>query len=170
MKLVVPSSGSMIQTNSEFGAVLAARFLGQDAVAGVGREQGLDDGLLAGVVHLGHVVVDLFLRDAHSLHVQGRAVDDGAGGGRPLMATLSMGCRLDDIDCAGVRGGLWRGRGPGTENTAAGDAGGDNKRWILPARLWCIFTVPLTAPACPKTRFILINTSHAGNVGAAPAP
>ena len=81
MKLVVPSSGSMIHTNSEsLAPCVVARFLGPDAVAGVGREQRLDDGLLAGMVDFGDEVVDLLLRDAHGLDVERGPVDDGAGG------------------------------------------------------------------------------------------
>lgn len=45
----------------------------------------------------------------------------------------------------------------------SGDAGSDNSR-ILPARRFPIFERILDAM---QTRFILINTSHAGNVGAA---
>src|SRR5689334_11303855 len=41
-----------------------------------------------------------------------------------------------------------------------GDAGGEN-RGILPARRFACFSRPM------RTRFILIQTSHAGNVGAA---
>ena len=41
--------------------VLATRLFGQDAVVWVGREQGFDDRLLAGVVDLGHKIIDLFL-------------------------------------------------------------------------------------------------------------
>ena len=41
-----------------------------------------------------------------------------------------------------------------------GDAGGDNSA-ILSAPVNCVFFQPM------QTRFILINTSHAGNVGAA---
>ena len=58
MKLVVPSSGSMIQTYSlSLRAVRAARLLGEDAVAGIGGEQRLDDRRLGGVVDLGDEVV-----------------------------------------------------------------------------------------------------------------
>ena len=42
-------------------AMLAARLFGQDAVVWVGGEQVFDDGLLAGMVDLGHKIVDLFL-------------------------------------------------------------------------------------------------------------
>ncbi len=42
-------------------AVLATRFFGQDAVVWVGREQGFDNRLLAGVVDLGHKIIGLFL-------------------------------------------------------------------------------------------------------------
>jgi hypothetical protein len=65
-------------------AMLAAGFLGPDAVVGVGPEQGLDDGAFGGVVDLGDEVVRLLLRDAHGLHVEGGPVDDGAGGASGL--------------------------------------------------------------------------------------
>src|SRR5574343_856025 len=53
-----------------------------------------------------------------------------------LMATLSMGCRLDDIDCAGLRASIacGGGAGPGTGKPLPGDAGSDNKGPILPAQ------------------------------------
>ena len=63
-------------------AARGARLLGVDAVAGIGGQQGVDDGVLAGVVDLGDEVVDLFLRDAHGLDVERGAVDDGASGAR----------------------------------------------------------------------------------------
>ena len=52
-----------------FGTVLLARFFGQDAVAGVGTQQGFDDGFFAGVIDFGDKVVDLLLRNAHRFHV-----------------------------------------------------------------------------------------------------
>ncbi len=75
-------------------AVLAARFLGEDAMARIGGEQGLDDGLLARVVHLGHEVVDLLLRNAHRLDVERRAVDDGACGASGLDGHVEHGVQI----------------------------------------------------------------------------
>jgi hypothetical protein len=71
----------------------------------------------AGVVHFGHEVVDLLLRDAHGLHVQRGAVDDGAGGAGGLDGHVEHGVQVgDDINC----GEELRGR------DRTGDAGGDN--------------------------------------------
>jgi tRNA/rRNA methyltransferase len=65
------------------------------------------------------------------------------------MATLSMGCRFADIEVGK--------NGTGCKPTIGGSDNG-----ILPCGLAANFLV-ITL----KTRFILINTSHAGNVGAA---
>ncbi|MPN02045.1 hypothetical protein SDC9_149258 [bioreactor metagenome] len=66
------------------GAMLAARFFGQDAVLRVSGEKGFDDGALARHVDLGHKIIELLLRDTHSLDVEGSSVDDGASGARSL--------------------------------------------------------------------------------------
>ena len=66
------------------GAVLAARFFGQDAMAGVSRDQHVDDGFFSLLVHLGDEVVGLFDRDADRFDIKCRTVDDGAGGARSL--------------------------------------------------------------------------------------
>ncbi|MNV28253.1 hypothetical protein D3C71_1194380 [compost metagenome] len=76
------------------GAVFAARLFGQDAVAGVGRQQRLDDDFFGRVVHFGHKVVDLLLRDPHRFHVKGRAVDDGAGGACGLDGHVKHGVQV----------------------------------------------------------------------------
>jgi hypothetical protein len=62
------------------GSMLAARFLGQDPVLGIGGEQGFDDRLFAGVVDFGDEVVDLLLRDTDRFDVERGAVDDRTGG------------------------------------------------------------------------------------------
>src|SRR5574343_925506 len=66
-----------------------------------------------------------------------------------LMATLSMGCRLDDINCVGGeasavdRGLVGRKSGGGQ----TGDAGGDNRRYFTcPARPSC---KPQMLQRCP---------------------
>ena len=64
--------------------MLAARFFGQDAVAGVGRQQGLDDRGFSGLVDFSDEIVGLLDRDANCFDIQGGAVDDGAGGARSL--------------------------------------------------------------------------------------
>ena len=66
------------------GAVLAARFFGQDGMLGVGVEQRFDDDALGGLVYLGHKVVHLLLRNAHRFHIQGGTVDEGASGAGSL--------------------------------------------------------------------------------------
>src|SRR6218665_142126 len=67
-----------------------------------------------------------------------------------LMATFSMGCRLDDINDDGGQGIL--------QSKSAG--GG-----VFPAMQAATISAILPVPPM-KTRFVLINTSHAGNVGA----
>ena len=62
-----------------------------------------------------------------------------------LIATLSMGCRFADIEV-------------GKNGTGCNPTIGGSDNGILPCDL---------AGNLLKTRFILINTSHAGNVGAA---
>ena len=67
-----------------FGAVFLPGFLGQNAMPRVGGEQSLDDDLLSGLIHLGHKVVDLFLRNTNRFNVQRSAVDDVARSARGL--------------------------------------------------------------------------------------
>ena len=70
-------------------AVLAARLLGQDGVAGVGLEQDLDDGVLGRAIDFRDVVVGPLGADLQHLEVERGAVDDGA----------CRACRLDgDIE------------------------------------------------------------------------
>ena len=76
------------------GAMRAAGFFGQDAVAGIGGEQGLDDDLFAGLIDLGDEVVDLLLRDTHRLDVERRAIDDGASGARSLDGHVEHGMQI----------------------------------------------------------------------------
>jgi tRNA/rRNA methyltransferase len=102
----------------------------------------------AGVVDFGDEVVDLLLRDAHGFDVQRGAVDDGAGGAGGLDGHVEHGVQV------GGRHKLFRRAGG-----LSGDAG---------ARQWAVFSnKDFTATPSHATRFILINTSHAGNVGAA---
>jgi hypothetical protein len=65
-------------------AVLAARFLGPDAVVRIGPQQGFDDRGLGRVVDLGDEIVGLLLRDADGLDVERGPVDDRAGGASGL--------------------------------------------------------------------------------------
>ena len=74
--------------------VFGARFLGQDAVAGVGGQQRFNDGFFAGVVDFGDEIVDLLLRNAHRLHVQRRAVDEGASGAGGLGGHVEHGVQI----------------------------------------------------------------------------
>ena len=67
-----------------FGAVLAARLFGQNAVARVGGQQRFDDGSFGGVVDLGDEIVGLLGRYANRLNVECSAVDDGTGRARSL--------------------------------------------------------------------------------------
>ena len=76
------------------GAVLLARLFSQDAVAWVGCEQGFDDDFFSRMIHFGHKVVDLLLRNAHGFHVKGRAVDDGAGGACSLDGHVEHGVQI----------------------------------------------------------------------------
>ena len=76
-----------IDDPDEFGifcAMLAARFLGQNAVAGVGGQQGFDDRGFGGLVDFSDEVIGLLERHADRLDVKGGAVDEGAGGARSL--------------------------------------------------------------------------------------
>jgi hypothetical protein len=77
-----------------FGAVLLARFFGQDAVTGVGSQQCLDDDLFGCVVNIGYEVIDQFLRNADRLHIQRGAVDDGAGGSGRLDGDVDHGMQI----------------------------------------------------------------------------
>ena len=61
------------------GPMLFARLFGPDAVAGVGCQQGFDDGLLSGLVDFGHKIVGGFLRYADRFNVERSTVDDGTG-------------------------------------------------------------------------------------------
>ena len=64
--------------------MLAARFFGQNAVAGIGREQRFDDRGFSGMINFGDEIVGLLERDANRLDVKRGAVDEGAGGARSL--------------------------------------------------------------------------------------
>ena len=64
--------------------MLVARLFGQDAVAGVGGQQGLDDRSFGGLVHFGDEIVGLLDRDADRFDIKCGAVDEGAGGARSL--------------------------------------------------------------------------------------
>ena len=75
--------------------MLGARFLGQDAVAGVGGHQRLDDGFLGRVIDFGHEIIDLLLRDADGLKVECGAVDDGAGGAGGLDGHVEHGVQIE---------------------------------------------------------------------------
>src|SRR4051812_40485394 len=73
-----------------------------------------------------------------------------------LTATLSMGCRLgDDIDC-------WFSLADRPCALSSTDGGATKAARRCGQRQYPDFTWH-----CVKTRFILLNTSHAGNVGAA---
>ena len=74
--------------------MLLARFFSQNAVAGVGREQGLNNGRLGGLIDFGHKVVDLFLRNPHRFNVQRGAVDDVASGASGLDGHVDHGVQV----------------------------------------------------------------------------
>ena len=61
------------------GAVGAARFFGQDAVARVGLQHRVDDGFFGGMVHLGHEVVVRLGHHLEALDVERCPVDDRPG-------------------------------------------------------------------------------------------
>src|SRR5450830_1121270 len=77
-----------------FGAMRLARFLGQDAVARVGREKGLDDDVLGRLIDFRHKVIHLLLRDAHGFDIECRAVDDGASGACGLDGHVEHGVQV----------------------------------------------------------------------------
>jgi hypothetical protein len=82
------------------GSMLAARFLGQDPVVGIGCQQGLDDRLFAGVVDFGDEVVDLLLEMRTASTSSAARLMIEPADRAALTATLSMGCRLgDDMNC-----------------------------------------------------------------------
>ena len=58
------------------------RFLGDEAVVGVGLAHDLDDRLFGRAVHLGNEVVGAFGLDHERVAAQRRAVDDRAGAAR----------------------------------------------------------------------------------------
>jgi len=122
------------------GAFSAARFFGPDTVAGVGRQQGFNDCRFCCMINFGHEVVGIFLRHAHRFDIQRGAVDDRAGGASSLHGHIDHGVQIKRHKLYLEE--RW---------VPAGDAGGDNR----------VFYVLLM-----KTRFILLQPSHAGNVGA----
>ena len=142
------------------GAVRAARLLGQDAVAGVGGEQDLDDGLLGGLIDFSHEIVGRLGADPEQLEIQRCPVDD-----RPCCT-----CRLD----GDVEHGMERlrheaasgNRGGGGEMDGPRHRAGQGAAWHtlrIMSRDFSRRPMPVSDP----TRFILLNTSHPGNVGAA---
>jgi tRNA/rRNA methyltransferase len=144
-------------------AVGFARLFGQDAVVGVGSEQGFDDGVFAGQVDFGYKIIDLFLRNSNSLHVQGGAVDDGACGA----------CSLDGY----VEHGVEIGRHEFLRTKQCSPVRCQRRMAHFPMKLanrqglsaqFGHFEALRTGTMSPmRTRFILIETSHPGNVGAA---
>ena len=74
--------------------MLAARFLRQNAVAGVGRQQRLNDGGFSCLVDLGDEIVGLLGRNTNRLNVECSAVDDGAGGARSLDGHVEHGVEI----------------------------------------------------------------------------
>jgi hypothetical protein len=136
------------------GAMLAAGLLGQDAVAGVGLEQRLDDGLLGRLVDLGDEVVGPLLPTFSTSRSSDARLMIAPAARAALMAMLSMGWSACDMGRA-----FWAGGGVAGERAARRD----NARAmpsILPSR-------PIGRTHADPTRFVLVHTSHAGNVGAA---
>jgi hypothetical protein len=80
MKLVVPSSGSMIQTKSLLLLPRSRPLLGQDAVGGIGLQHGVDDGFFGQLVDLGDEVVGALGVDLQQIQVHRSPVDDRSGG------------------------------------------------------------------------------------------
>src|SRR6218665_1023818 len=151
MKLVVPSSGSMIQTN---GASLApclrpdssARMpWSGEAVSSVSMTAcslAWSTSVTKSLICFCAIRTDSTSRAARLMMAPAARA--------ALMATFSMGCRLDDINDDGGQGIL--------QSKSAG--GG-----VFPAMQAATISAILPVPPM-KTRFVLINTSHAGNVGA----
>jgi hypothetical protein len=73
------------------GAAGRARFLGQDAVPGVGAEQDVDHRRLGGMVDLGDEVVGRLGADLQPVEVERGPVDDRAGGTRRLDGDVEHG-------------------------------------------------------------------------------
>ena len=77
-----------------FRAMLAARLFGQNAVAGVSRQQRFNDRGFGGLIDFGDEVVGLLERDANGLNIKGSAVDEGAGGARSLDGHVEHGVEI----------------------------------------------------------------------------
>src|SRR6218665_1577314 len=155
MKLVGPSSGSMIQTN---GASLAP-CLRPDSSAGMpwsGEAVSSVSMTACSLAWSTSVTKSLICFCAIRTDSTSRAARlmMAPAARAALMATFSMGCRLDDINDDGGQGIL--------QSKSAG--GG-----VFPAMQAATISAILPVPPM-KTRFVLINTSHAGNVGAAAPP
>ena len=141
-------------------------------MARIGAQQRFDDRLLGRVVDLGHEVIDLLLRNTYRLHVKRGAVDNGAGGSRSLDGhvdhRVQIGGRHRFLECVAI--GLKSGRRLAVRAQSSASmrrrkAAFSHETLSPPA----LRPRPLRAEtiAAMQTRFILINPSHAGNVGAA---
>ena len=75
-------------------AMLAAGFLGPDAVVRIRGQQRLDDDLFGRVIDFGDEVVRLLLRDADGLDVERSPVDDRAGGAGGLDGHVEHGMQV----------------------------------------------------------------------------
>ena len=71
--------------------MLAAGFFGQNAVAGVGRQQRVDDDFFGLLVDFGHKIIRLLDRHANGFDVQRSAIDDGACRARSLDGHIEHG-------------------------------------------------------------------------------
>jgi hypothetical protein len=82
------------------GSMLAARFLGQDAVVGVGGEQGFDDGLSLAWSTSVTKSLTCFCEIRTASTSSAARLMMAPAARAALTATLSMGCRLgDDMNC-----------------------------------------------------------------------
>ncbi len=124
-------------------------------MARVGVEQRVDDRGLGGAVDLADEVVRALDVDLQSIQVERGAVDDGPGRTR----------RLDGDVEHGVQRLRHGGGGRGAVGT---DDGALQRQSPAPTADRCPSRVYLGMPEQDSnTRFVLVQTSHAGNVGAA---
>jgi hypothetical protein len=108
-------------------ACFFARLFSQDAVVGVGTQQGFDDGGFGRLIDFSDEIVGLLGRHAHRLHVEGGAVDDGTSGAGGLDGHVEHGVQLGRHDLCEEQ--VWpQDRGDGQRVCQrTPDEGGDNR-------------------------------------------
>jgi hypothetical protein len=113
------------------------------------------------VVDFGDEVVHLLLRDPDRLHVQRSAVDDGPGGACGLDGHVEHGVQVGGRHELFNLVGRMRGTAPHLIEELKPDRRCGRRQYdrFYPPGTWA-------TPETMQTRFILIQTSHAGNVGA----